>query len=82
MKKTLLIVAIAGLAMASCRKDRTCTCTEKSDIPGFVADTDVYTQKAMKKADAKKWCQSYTTKATAPVASTYANDYGMTCELK
>ena len=27
MKKTLLIVAIAGLAMASCKKDRTCTCT-------------------------------------------------------
>lgn len=27
MKKTLLIIAIAGLAFASCKKDRTCTCT-------------------------------------------------------
>lgn len=27
MKKIALIVAVAGLAMASCKKDRTCTCT-------------------------------------------------------
>ncbi len=27
MKKTLLVAAIAGLAMVSCKKDRTCTCT-------------------------------------------------------
>ncbi|MCW3076654.1 MAG: hypothetical protein JWO32_1263 [Bacteroidetes bacterium] len=26
MKKTLLIIAIAGLAMTSCKKDRVCTC--------------------------------------------------------
>ncbi len=80
--KKLLVIAIAGLAMASCRKDLTCTCTEKSDVPGFSADTYVYTYKDTKKKDAKKACQSYTTKQTAPVASTYANDYGMNCELK
>jgi hypothetical protein len=27
MKKILMIAAVAGLAMASCKKDRTCTCT-------------------------------------------------------
>jgi uncharacterized protein (UPF0212 family) len=27
MKKIVLLVAVAGLAMASCKKDRTCTCT-------------------------------------------------------
>lgn len=27
MKKTLVIIAIAGIALASCKKDRTCTCT-------------------------------------------------------
>ncbi len=27
MKKTLLIIAIAGLTFAACKKDRTCTCT-------------------------------------------------------
>jgi hypothetical protein len=82
MKKTLLIVAVAGLAMASCRKDRTCECKTTSDAPGFVSSTTVYTQKEMKKADAAKMCASYTTKATAPVASTLANDWGQDCELK
>lgn len=82
MKKVLLVAAVAGLAFASCRKDRTCTCTEKSDMPGFTADTEVTVYKESKKKDAKKMCQSYTTKATAPVASTYANDYGKNCELK
>lgn len=81
MKKTLFIVAIASLAFASCRKDRTCTCTDTSDSPGFTSSTEVRTIKEMKKADAKKWCQSYTSKATAPVASPLANDYGMNCEL-
>lgn len=82
MKKVLLIAAVAGLAMASCRKDRTCTCTETSDAPGFVADTYVTTYKDIKKKDAKKACQSYTSKVTAPVASTLGNDSGMNCELK
>ncbi len=27
MKKTLIIIAVAGLSLASCKKDRTCTCT-------------------------------------------------------
>ena len=27
MKKTLIIAAFAGLTFASCKKDRTCTCT-------------------------------------------------------
>lgn len=27
MKKTILIAFVAGLALASCKKDRTCTCT-------------------------------------------------------
>lgn len=27
MKKVLIIAAVAGLAMVSCKKERTCTCT-------------------------------------------------------
>ncbi|MGZ3899422.1 MAG: hypothetical protein ACXVNO_10840 [Bacteroidia bacterium] len=30
MKKILLIAAVAGMAMVSCKKDRTCSCTETS----------------------------------------------------
>lgn len=30
MKKILIIAAVAGLTMGSCKKDRTCTCTVTS----------------------------------------------------
>ncbi|MCB0410601.1 MAG: hypothetical protein KDD29_10310 [Flavobacteriales bacterium] len=80
MKKVLLVAAVAGLAMASCRKDRTCECKDTSDQPGFVSSTTVYTAKKMKKKDAVKMCQSYTSKVTGPVAAQYY--YGEDCELK
>ncbi|MGE0566379.1 MAG: hypothetical protein AB7O73_00395 [Bacteroidia bacterium] len=80
MKKVLLVAAVAGLAMASCRKDRTCECKSTSDAPGFVSSTDTYTIKKIKKSDALAMCQSYTQKTTAPVASQYY--YGEDCELK
>jgi hypothetical protein len=80
MKKTLLIVAIAGLAMASCRKDRTCECKTTSDAPGFVSTTTVETWKETTKKDASKGCQSYSVKQTAPVVAQYS--YGVDCELK
>lgn len=80
MKKVLLVSAIAGLAFASCRKDRTCECKTTSDQPGFVSSTTVQTRTDIKKKDATRWCQSYTSKVTAPVASQYS--YGEDCELK
>ena len=80
MKKTLILAAFAGLALASCRKDRTCECKTTSDQPGFTSSTYVRTWKEVKKKDAKNGCQSYTAKTTAPVAGTYT--YGEDCELK
>jgi hypothetical protein len=80
MKKVLLIAAVAGLAMASCRKDRTCECKTTSDAPGFTSSTSTTTWKDVKKKDARKSCQSYTVKQTAPVAGTYYS--GEDCELK
>ena len=80
MKKIVLVVAVVGLAMASCRKDRTCTCTSTSDAPGFVSSTEVTVYKDSRKRDAKIACQSYTGKMTAPVASPYSS--GQNCELK
>jgi len=80
MKKVLLVAAIAGLAMASCRKDRTCECKSTSDEPGFVSSTQVYTVKKAKKGNTLSMCQSHSSKTTAPVASQYS--YGEDCTLK
>ena len=80
MKKVILIVSVISLAMASCRKDRTCTCTESSDAPGYVSTTNVQTMKDVKKRNAKLDCQSVSYKETTAGASPYTTTY--TCELK
>jgi len=55
MKKTLLIAAVAGLAMASCKKDYTCTCTVPAS-GSDPAETYTYELKDVKKKDAKDAC--------------------------
>lgn len=67
MKKTLLIVAVAGLAMASCKKDYTCECTSTSTA-GSTTFTSVTSIKAKtSKKDAQAWCDA------VPKASTTVN---------
>jgi len=78
MKKILLLVAVAGLVAASCRKDLTCECKTTSDQAGFVSTTSVHTMKDTKKKNAD--CNSFTVKLTAPVAGTVTT--GEDCELK
>jgi hypothetical protein len=78
--KNIFVSALVLVALASCKKDVTCECKTTSDAPGFVSSTTVQTWKDVKKSDARKQCQSYTAKQTAPVASTYS--YGQDCELK
>jgi hypothetical protein len=80
MKKITLFVAVLSLTMASCRKDRTCTCTDSSDEPGFSSSTYVQTYGSSKKKDAKNACQSYSYKETTAGADPYT--YTTTCELK
>ncbi|MBC7383048.1 MAG: hypothetical protein H7296_08650 [Bacteroidia bacterium] len=48
MKKILLLTAFAGLTMASCKKDRVCTC---SDSNGTSTTTLVHVSKAQAKAN-------------------------------
>ena len=82
MKKTLLIVAIAGLAMASCKKDRTCECTNvwTPTSGASVTTTETYTvKKATKGAAIDGMCQGYKSQVTAPVSGA-TNE--TTCELK
>ena len=55
MKKVLLIAAVAGLSMVSCKKDYTCTCTVT-----YNGQTETYTyqMKDVKKKDAKSSCNT------------------------
>jgi hypothetical protein len=82
MKKTLLIVAIAGLAMASCKKDRTCTCTTTwtpTSGAAVVSSEEITVKKAKKGAALDGECRSYSYQTTAPVAGSKTD---VACELK
>ncbi len=58
MKKILLIAAVAGIAMASCKKDYVCECTETSTVPGSTTETSKYTIVGVSKGRAKANCAS------------------------
>lgn len=50
MKKLVLIAsAITVMSLASCNKERTCTCTEDGETTVYVVEAN--------KADAKDWCE-------------------------
>jgi hypothetical protein len=78
MKKiTLIVLAVAGVALASCKKDRVCTCTT-TPTSGVASTTETTYFDATKK-DARSKCIGSQTNVTAPVASTGSKT---TCELK
>jgi len=59
MKKLLLFVAVvSAFSFASCKKDRTCTCTYSNGTQSFTF-VEVFTK--AKKSDAKKQCIDQTT---------------------
>ncbi len=76
MKKVIFIAVLAVASLASCKKDRTCTCTDTSTQPGYVSTTNVTTYTEAKKADARAACSSY---SMIPTGSTYT--YTTTCKL-
>ncbi len=75
MKKVLFIALVAAASLASCKKDRTCSCTYTSTDPSFTTYTQVYTFNDAKKSDAKKAC---ITSTNTNGSYTETN----TCELK
>ena len=79
MKKVLFIAVVAVASLASCKKDRVCTCVVTSNAPGSVSTTEVKTYQESKKGFAKENCYSYTEQTTAPVSG-YIETH--TCELK
>lgn len=75
MKKiTIIVLAVAGVALASCNKDRTCTCTFTSSIPGSASSTistREVTIKNVSKGDAiDGQCSSGSFQFTAPTQGT------------
>ena len=63
MKKVLLFIAVvSAFSFASCKKDRTCTCTG--------ANPSVTTYKQSKKAAARAHCLSYTETVGAATLTT------------
>lgn len=83
MKKGLLFVAvIAAFSFASCKKDRTCTCTSTTN---GVADPEplviVFTES--RKGDARKNCLSQTNTNTYNNGNNTVTETTVyTCELK
>ena len=78
MKKiTLFAFAVVALSLASCKKDRVCTCTT-TPVSG-IATTEATTYFEVKKSDARQMCIGSQTNDTAPIATTGSKK---TCELK
>ena len=79
MKKiTLIVLAVAGVALASCKKERVCECVSTSTAPGSTSTTDKVTYKKAKKSICDE--TSSTSVMTAPIASQYSST--TTCTLK
>ncbi len=77
MKKIILVVAVAVLALASCKKDRNCTCTETASglISGSNVSDTTFTKVSKNEAE---------TKCTAldENFSVTGQSYSKTCTLK
>ena len=58
MKKILLVAAVAGLSLVSCKKDYTCECTATSTYAGYTSQTSSASTGKMKKKDAETKCNS------------------------
>ena len=55
---TILSIAMIALSFASCKKDRTCTCTQTDNSPGATTDEYKVVYKKITKRSAKSACMS------------------------
>lgn len=77
-----MIIAVASLAFASCKKERVCECVSSSDSPGSISTTRKYTvTKAKKDICAKNSSSRIQTSPSAPTGVTYYT-YKTECTLK
>jgi len=85
MKKSMIILAaLVAVSFASCKKDRTCTCTTVSTEPSYTSKPGVIVYLKSKKHDARQNCMSekydYTTGSATGLLATYTMT--RTCTLK
>lgn len=73
MKKGLLFVAVIAASLASCKKDRVCTCT--TTYNGTAGTPDVTTYEKSTKGAARANCLSST-------STNNGDTYVTTCDLK
>ena len=83
MKKILLVAAVAGLSMVSCKRDYTCECKTTSTFSGYTGTTTSGSTGKMKKADAEASCNKGDATATG-IDPLTGNTYQITsaCEIK
>jgi len=81
MKKlTILALGIITLSLSSCKKDRTCECTETETQGNTITVTTINaTFSEIKKRDAKDACSNYAYTTTSS-GSTYSSK--VDCKLK
>lgn len=82
MKKVLLLVAVAGLSLVSCKKDYTCECTTSSDAAGYASTTASGSTGKMKKADAESKCNEGDRSYTLPNGNGGTDTYKIDCNIK
>ena len=80
MKKILLVAAVAGLSMVSCKKDYTCECTITTTVTGLPTTTQTTSGATgkMKKAEAEDKCNTGDSETTVPGSGTVKS----ACEIK
>lgn len=78
MKKiTLLSFALVAISFASCKKDRTCTCTTTDNSPGATTSEYTVVYHKISKSNAKAACMSL---EVTPTGQPYTEK--RTCTLK
>ncbi|MBI2720568.1 MAG: hypothetical protein HYX39_00180 [Bacteroidetes bacterium] len=80
MKKILLVAAVAGLTMVSCKKDRVCSCTTTSTLGSVSSSsTNDYTIVKESKHISKMACAS---KKSTQTDNGVTYTYESSCKLK
>ena len=85
--KKILILSLAVVALASCKKDYTCACTE-TDTDVSAGTTDVYTSEVTIKEVSKKTvesaydCVSYNSTSVDDLGDTYTTKVDCTITKK
>ena len=77
MKKLLLVAAVAGMALTSCKKDYTCECTTSTNVLGMTQSATASTTIKDTKSKAKEACEKGNS-----TANTFGGTVTTACAIK